>query len=206
MEGNQRNESNQIKSNQQKHKKWYTTWIWLLWILYEVNSTIFINNTLFWFRLNILLNESSSLTFWIRFGISNYNPYSIFWSTYQCHKNKDHRNSILQNWLDVRFGRSTFNHFKSFHYYFALSTNMNHHPIFLPYSAVSDITIHTLLSIAFFYYQLIIHKRMDHWLSNRNCLILCFHWLHFFSWQGIWLSILRVWNQWINGRGERELE
>ena len=26
--------------------------------------------------------------------------------------------------MDVRFGRSTFNHFKSFHYYFALSTNM----------------------------------------------------------------------------------
>ena len=28
--------------------------------------------------------------------------------------------------MDVRFGRSTFNHFESFHYYFALSTNMNH--------------------------------------------------------------------------------
>ena len=96
MEGNKRNESNQIKSTQ---KNDYTTWIWLLWISYEVNSTIFINNTLFWFRLNILLNESSSLTFWNRFGISNYNPYSIFWSTYQCHQNKDHRNYILQNWL-----------------------------------------------------------------------------------------------------------
>ena len=30
--------------------------------------------------------------------------------------------------MDVRFGRSTFIHFESFHYYFALSTNMmNHH-------------------------------------------------------------------------------
>ena len=29
--------------------------------------------------------------------------------------------------MDVRLGRSTFNHFKSFHYYFALSMNMNHH-------------------------------------------------------------------------------
>ena len=47
---------------------------------------------------------------------------------------------------------------------------------------------------------------MDHWLLNRNCLILCFHWFHFFSWQGIWLSIVIVWNQWINGRGERELK
>ena len=28
--------------------------------------------------------------------------------------------------MDVRFGRSTFNHFKSYHYYFALSMNMNH--------------------------------------------------------------------------------
>ena len=144
---------NQIKSNQinTNTKNDYTTWVWLLWISYEVNSTIFINNTLFWLRLNILLNESSSLTFWIRFGISNYNLYSIFWSTYQCHQNKDNRNSILQNWLDVRFGRSTFNHFKSFHYYFALSTNMNHHSIFLPYSAASDITIHTLLFVDSFF-------------------------------------------------------
>ena len=30
--------------------------------------------------------------------------------------------------MDVRFGRSTLYHFKSFHYYFALSRNMmNHH-------------------------------------------------------------------------------
>ena len=29
--------------------------------------------------------------------------------------------------MDVRFGRSTFHHFQSFHSYFALSTNMNHH-------------------------------------------------------------------------------
>ena len=31
--------------------------------------------------------------------------------------------------MDVSFGRSTFSHFESFHYYFALSTNMNH-PVF----------------------------------------------------------------------------
>ena len=29
--------------------------------------------------------------------------------------------------MDVRFGRSTFNHFESFHYYFALSMNMMNH-------------------------------------------------------------------------------
>ena len=29
--------------------------------------------------------------------------------------------------MDVRFGRSTFIHFESFHYYFALSMNMNHY-------------------------------------------------------------------------------
>ena len=29
--------------------------------------------------------------------------------------------------MDVRFGRSTFYHFESFHYYFALSMNRNHH-------------------------------------------------------------------------------
>ena len=99
---NQVGSNQQIKRNGRKQKKWiksnqiksntrndYTTWVWLLWISYEINSTIFINNTLFWFRLNILLNESSSLTFWIRFGISNYNPCSLFWSTYQCHQSKD---------------------------------------------------------------------------------------------------------------------
>ena len=32
--------------------------------------------------------------------------------------------------MDVRFGRSTFYHFKSFHYYIALSMNMNHPSIF----------------------------------------------------------------------------
>ena len=87
-------ESNQIKSITRKD---YTTWIWLLWKTYEVNSILFINNTLFWFRLNILLYESSGLTFWNRFGISNYHPYSLFRSTYQCHQNKDNRNYILQN-------------------------------------------------------------------------------------------------------------
>ena len=33
--------------------------------------------------------------------------------------------------MDVRFGRSTFNHFQSFHYYFALSMNMMNHYLFL---------------------------------------------------------------------------
>ena len=97
---NQVESNQQIKRNGRKQKKWnksyqiksntrndYTTWHWLLWISYEVNSTMFINNTLFWSRLNILLNESSSLTFLNRFGISNYHPYSLFWSTYQCHQN-----------------------------------------------------------------------------------------------------------------------
>ena len=32
--------------------------------------------------------------------------------------------------MNVRFGRSTFHYFESFHYYFALSMNMNH-PLFL---------------------------------------------------------------------------
>ena len=44
---------------------------------------------------------------------------------------------------------------------------------------------------------------MDHWLLNRNCLILCFHWFHFFCWQEIWLSIVLVWNQWVKV-GEKE--
>ena len=32
--------------------------------------------------------------------------------------------------MDVRFGRSTFHHFQSYHYYFALSMNMMNHRIF----------------------------------------------------------------------------
>ena len=180
---------NQIKSNQSQEKT-YTTWVWLLWKSYEVNSILFINNTLFWFRLNILLNESSRLTFWIRFGISNYHntlfwfrlnillnessrltfwirfgisnyhPYSLFRSTYQCHQNKDNRNYILQNcqWmLDLANPHSII----SIHInrYLAMSTNMNHHhPIFLPYLTVSDITNHTILFIDSFYYQSFNHS------------------------------------------------
>ena len=90
--GMERNESNQIKSNKiksnQSQEKTYTTWVWLLWKSHEINSILFINNTLFWFRLNILLNESSRLTFWNRFGISNYHPYSLFRSTYNVTKTR----------------------------------------------------------------------------------------------------------------------
>ena len=32
--------------------------------------------------------------------------------------------------MDVRFGRSTFHHFESYHYYFALSINMMNHHLF----------------------------------------------------------------------------
>ena len=193
---------NRIKSNQNTRND-YTTWVWLLWISYEINSTIFINNTLFWSRLNILLNESSSLAFWNRFGISNYNPYSIFWSTYKCHQNKDHRNYILQNWwmFDLEDPHSIIsNHFIcTSHYQWTWIIIPSFSPI-LQYP-ISQYT-HCFLLIHF----IIIHKRMDHWLLNRNCLILCFHWFHFFCWQGIWLSIVIVWNQWINGRGEKELK
>ena len=80
-------EMNQIKSNQSQRKD-YTTWVWLLWKSHEINSILFINNTLFWFRLNILRNESSRLTFWNRYGISNYHPYSLFRSTYNVTKTK----------------------------------------------------------------------------------------------------------------------
>ena len=39
---------------------------------------------------------------------------------------KQHHSELM----DVRFGRSTFIHFQSFHYYFALSTNMINHIFF----------------------------------------------------------------------------
>ena len=67
-------------------------------------------------------------------------------------------------------------------------------------------TTHFFLLIPFIINHSIIHRLMDNWFPNRNCLILCFHWFHFICWQGIILSILVVWNQWINGRGERELK
>ena len=152
-------EMNQIKSNQSQEKT-YSTWVWLLWKSYEINSILFINNTLFWFRLNILLNESIKLTFCNRFGISNYNPYSLFRSTYQCHQNKDNRNYILQNcqWM---FDLANPHSIISIHInrYLAMSTNRNHHhPIFLPYLTVSDITYRTFLIIDSFYYQSFNHS------------------------------------------------
>ena len=75
-------------------------------------------------------NESSGLTFWNRFGISNYHPYSIFRSTYQCHQNKDNKNYILQNWeyIVFSFGKYKFNHFDPYQSLLLMSTNRNHHP------------------------------------------------------------------------------
>ena len=40
--------------------------------------------------------------------------------------------------MDVRFGRSTIDHFESFHYYFALSMSMNHPSIFHEVSTNRD--------------------------------------------------------------------
>ena len=65
---------------------------------------------------------SGSLTF-RRFGISN--TINIQYS--EVLSNVTKRGYWKLNPLDimdVRFGRSTFNHFESFHYYFALSTNL----------------------------------------------------------------------------------
>ena len=59
------------------------------------------------------------LTFW-RFGISKYDQYSEILSNVT---ERGYSKQYLSELIDVRFGRSTFNHFKSFHYYFALSTN-----------------------------------------------------------------------------------
>ena len=200
---------NQIKSNQSQEET-YTTWVWLLWKSFEIITILFINNTLFWFRLNILLYKSSGLTFWNRFGLSNYHPYSIFRFTYQCHQNKDNKNYILQNWeyIVFSFGKSTFNHFNPYQSLLLMSTNRNHHPPSFSPTLQYPIsqTTHFFFLIPFIINHSIIHRLMDNWLPNINCLILCFHWFHFFSWQGIWLSILLVWNQWMNGRGERELK
>ena len=200
-----------IKSNHTEWKKWiksnqitkkdYTTWVWLLWKSHEIITILFINNTLFWFLLNILLNESSGLTFWNRFGISNYNPYSLFRSTYQCHQNKNNRNSILQNcqWMfDLANPHSIISIISLL--LRIVNEQESSSPIFLPYLTVSDITN---INSYWFLLLSIIHRLMDNWFPNWNCLILCFHWFHFIYWQGIWLSILIVWNQWINGRGEK---
>ena len=89
-------------------------------------------------------------------------------------------------------------------HYFSLSTNRNHHPpSFSPILQypISQ-TTHFLLLIPFIINHSIINRLMDYWFPNRNCLILCFHWVHFFCWQGILFSILIVWNQWMNGRGK----
>ena len=64
-------------------------------------------------------NEWGRLTFW-RFGISKYNRSSELLSNIAIRMLKK-LPSI--EWMDVRFGRSTFHHYQSFHYYFALSMN-----------------------------------------------------------------------------------
>ena len=75
-------------------------------------------------------NESGRLTFW-RFGISiyyQYSYYNILSNVTEQVNRKLHPSELI---MDVRFGRSTFYHFKSFHYYFASSMNRNHYHIFL---------------------------------------------------------------------------
>ena len=64
------------------------------------------------------------------------------------------------------------------------------------------ISHYTHCNLLILFYHSIIHRLIDHWLPNRNRLIFCFHWFHFFCWQVIVLSILIVWNQWMNGRGK----
>ena len=58
-----------------------------------------------------------------------YDPFSeiLFNVTEQVNR-KLHPSELI---MDVRFGRSIFYHLKSFHYYFALSMNRNHHFLFL---------------------------------------------------------------------------
>ena len=75
-------------------------------------------------------NESGRSTFW-RFGISKFDQYSfseILSNVTEQVNRKLYPSELI---MDVRFGRSTFIHFKSFHYYFALSMNRNHLFFFL---------------------------------------------------------------------------
>ena len=69
------------------------------------------------------------LTFW-RFGISKY--YHVQYSEILSNVSERGFSKFLPPELvmDVRFGRSTFIHFESTYYYFALSTNMMNHYIF----------------------------------------------------------------------------
>ena len=152
----ERNESNQIKSITWKD---YTTWVWLLWKTYEINSILFINNTLFWFLLNILLNESSRLTFWNRFGISNYHPYSLFRSTYQCTNTRITETPSFR----IANGCSIWQiHIQSFRSISIITSHVNEQesssPIFLPYLTVSDITNHAFLLFDSFYNQSFNHS------------------------------------------------
>ena len=66
-------------------------------------------------------NEWGRLTFW-RFGISNYNQSSDLPSKITV-RVFIKLSSI--EWMDIRFGRSTFHHYQSFHSYFALSRNIH---------------------------------------------------------------------------------
>ena len=75
-------------------------------------------------------NESGRLTFW-RFGISKYYKSSYYKILSNVKKRVNWKLYPSELIMDVRFGRSIFYHFESFHYYFALSMNRNHYHIFL---------------------------------------------------------------------------
>ena len=103
------------------------------------------------------------------------NPYSLFRSTYQCHQNRDNRNSILQNcqWM---FDLANPHSIISIHinHYFPLSTNRNHHhpPSFSPtlQYPISQ-TTHFFFLIPFIINHSIILRLMDDLLIIRNCFL-----------------------------------
>ena len=87
---------NQIKLNQINHKKrLHNMGLTSMQISWNHFYSIYQQYSIL-ISIEHLLNESSRLTVWNRFGISNYHPYSLFRSTYPCHKNKDNRNYILR--------------------------------------------------------------------------------------------------------------
>ena len=88
----------------------------------------------------IFWNEPGRMTFW-RFGISKYNQSSDLPSRITV---RVFIKLPSIEWMDVRFGRSTFHHYQSFHYYLALSRNIqnqqfhNRHNTQIQWNAVTE--------------------------------------------------------------------
>ena len=136
----EKNEKNQRLSNQYHYKSNSVLLLWRLkYLMIEHN-----HNSKLWERVTRKHLNSTQKLYWYCLQLDNKLSqknrvnwrflYSEYLNTINVQKSEilsnvtERRRRKLDpsEIMDVRFGRSTINYFESFHYYFALSTNMIH--------------------------------------------------------------------------------